>query len=220
MIAVVCGNLSLSMPMHNGKKRNGWLERMKTNHRKGQFLAILAILLSIGALVAASTFVYWTKSVSHKVKVVGINASLLQPGFDNYVNKIEAADLDANNQVALAINKENFYNVWLNITQTNNATEGNSLGVTCTGQYYQVYYDYGMTTWDKFFVPYNSTVFTMNMNTMQVIDKIHCMYHTPVTPDIGGVTGYCLVLTFNFNTEGVTDPQDINVSLTFSMGFA
>lgn len=185
---------------------------------RGSLFGIIAVVLSITALVFASSYVYWSRTIQYSFKVVGLNAELLIPDYADYAAQNQASNLTSSNQVALTILKENFYSIWLNITAIANTS---GVVVSCTGQYYYAQVNYGVSG-EYTFVPYNSTIFTVNMNTTQTIDKVHMMYNTPSLPTGGatvGTPGYCLVLTFSFNTELVTTPGNYGVALTFQMGF-
>jgi hypothetical protein len=99
--------------------------------------------------------------------------------------------------------------------------------LTITGQYYEAYLSREgigpAYPWTQHFDPVGST-FQVSVNASYVVDKTKMMYSAIIVPlpyDNVWVSnyGHCLVLTFNFDTELVTDPADYAVSLLFEMGF-
>jgi hypothetical protein len=156
--------------------------------------------------------------MTHTIRVVGIVGELLLPSFSGYDQKLIATDLTTENTIGLAIYKENFYNIWLNISAFHDVS---GLVLTVTGQYYEAWlYKYSSGTLVEHFEAVGDS-FTFNANQSIVVDKTKMMYETIVAPGLGEESnhGHCLVLTINFDTELVTEPNDYPVGLLFEMGF-
>jgi len=179
------------------------------NKKKLIAVFLLSTILLTGLAYA---FIYWTRCLTHQFSVVGIKADLIQPTFNGYINKIIASDL-TNDKIGLIIEKENFYNIWLNITVTAQAP---GLVVTMQGQYYNVRYEWGGLSWTEVFVP-NGAPFTLTNHTAYTVDKTQMMY-VPISAG-GGETGHMLVLTLNYDTELVLEPGDYTSTMLFEMGF-
>lgn len=180
---------------------------------KKALVFILALLFATCGPTLA--FVYWQRTIQHNMVVHGIKAELYQPNFNGYTQQIVAEDLSVDNKIALAIIDENFYNIWLNVTFTSNATD---LAINITGQYYDIYWRYdGNPGGVKYFGPIG-TPFQFDNGTSQVINKTMMMWIPIVEADVP-VHGGCLVLNFAFDTELVTTPGDYTVDLLFQMGF-
>jgi hypothetical protein len=170
--------------------------------RKKTLAAVLTIIVALASFAAYGAHVYWQRQIQHSFKVVGIDAELLIPSLDGLKNKVVATSLDGNNKVALSIYAENFYDIALNVTWTSNA-EG--LNVSATGQYFRWYIP--QSTWT---LEPQGSAFQIPLNTQYVVDKAKMMW---------SATGYAMIITFNFNTEGVLTPGDYTVDLAFQMGF-
>lgn len=172
---------------------------------------ILAAMLVV-AILAVSTFayaatIYWSRTIQHSVTILGIEAELLKPTYDDYRLKNVATQL-TDSKVVLTIYAENFYEIWLNITWTSGA-EG--LAVTASGEYVDVFWHAGDQRGhvDPIGDPFDVTGY-------HVIDKTKMMYAYPE----GATWGHGLLVTFTFDTEQVTIPGDYTVDLLFEMGFA
>ena len=186
-------------------------------NRKGHLL-IAASLISIMAISAVSAVIYFNRTIHHGFSVTGIQADVLNPSFAGYNAKQVASDL-TNNQVALTIYAENFYDVWLNVTWSSDAV---GLAVTMTGQYYEAYWynGAGLPGGSVGEFDANGTSFAVPMNTEYVVMKHNMMWQTLVQPPTGtGNMGGCLVLTFSLDTEQVLVPGSYDLALTFQMGF-
>jgi len=170
--------------------------------RKKTLAAVLAIFVVVASFGAYAGKIYWERQIQHNFKVVGIDAELLQPSLDGLKNKVVATSLDGNNKVALSIYAENFYDIALNVTWTSNA-EG--LNVSATGQYFRWYIPQSSWTLEP-----QGSAFQIPLNTQYVVDKAKMMWSS---------AGYAMILTFTFDTEGVTVPGDYTVGLLFQMGF-
>lgn len=205
---------------HTLRALKGEMKGMEKN-RKGHLL-IAAALISIVAISGVSAVIYFNRTLHHGFSVIGITADILNPGFDGYDLKQVAGDL-TNNQVSLTIYSENFYNIWLNLTYTTNAT---GLRLNVTAQYYQVYWHTTNVNlgWTKMFVPLESP-FEITLGTPYTVNKTLMMYSPLVKPNLspgnGGDsnTGYCMVLSFVYDTEFITVPGNYDSALLFELGF-
>lgn len=186
---------------------------MVMNRTKKALVLILALLFTTCGVTLA--FIYWQRTIQHNILVHGIKAELYQPNFTGYTQQIIAGDLSVDNKIALAIIAENFYNVWLNVTFTSNAT---GLATNITGQYYDVYWYHsgnpgGVKHFDPIGVP-----FQFDNGTSQILNKTMMMW-TPIVEAENPIHGGCLVLNFAFDTELVTTPGEYTIDLLFQMGF-
>lgn len=174
-------------------KKNELVEGIK-QHRK--LVAVVLCMVLVSSVGSAFAAIYWTRTIRHGISVTGISAELLGTTRDHYVGKVPATDL-INNQVRFTIYAENFYNIWLNITFTSDA-EG--LVVDATGQYQH----YDSSSW-----VFSNVGSPIVLNGYTVIDKTQVMY----------ATSGSLLISFSFNTEGVTLPGNYNVDLLFQAGY-
>jgi len=188
-------------------------------NKKMASIALVSLLLA--SCIAAYAVIYFTRTITHSFSVVGITGELLVPSFIGYTQKVIASGL-TNGQVALVIYYENFYNIWLNVSTHTDAV---GLNLTISGQYWQAYWvgsDLPMDPAQGYFEPVGSSFSFVN-GTSQVIDKTMMMWRYPqkVTSQMSkpGPPEYCLVLTFNFDTELVLEPGDYSSQMLFQMGF-
>lgn len=192
--------------------------RLETLKRLLRKLIILSILLSI-SIVGLIAVTYWTRTADYHFTVIGIDAYLLTPTFNGYRNHIEPHNL-TNKQIGISVVDENFYNLTLRVTQTNNAT---GLLVNATGRYYQVWYKGdGYNTHetveplgDSFDIPLNGSVYLITES-----EKWQIMYNDIFPPPSQGSSsekGYMMIITFNVNTEYVFT-GDYLMTCTFELG--
>ena len=178
--------------------------------RKKIYVSAL-VLLTLFAGVAIAK-IYWQREATYNFTVLGIEAIMTEKDYDDYRNKIETSVLDPNQQVVISILAENFYTVWLNVTETSDAT---GLLVTATGQYVNVHWVGPSTgTFDLVGSPFN----VMGYTTYNETEKLKLMWADPGA-GVGQPTGHGLLITFDFDTEGVTTPGDYQCTLKFQMGF-
>lgn len=193
---------------------------MKNISKKMAITVLIASIIMTTTVMA--TYVYWTKTLEHNIVIKGIDAGLLEPSYLGMKNKIDAVDLTVENQVALTIYAENFYEIYLNVTVTSDC-EG--LIVTVNGQYYEAWAEevndvYSLPNFepagDSFNIPLN-TIYEVNKSKMvwlelPAIDE-DGVCKGPTTDKSG-----CLVLTFNFDSELITTPCNCTTHLIFEMG--
>jgi len=189
-------------------------------NKKIASVALASLLLA--SCIAAYAIVYFQRTITHNFSVIGIQGELLVPTFGGYIGKVIASGL-TDGKVALVIYKENFYNVWLNVSTYSDAV---GLNLTIQGQYWKAYWVGGSNPMtdpaQPYFEPVGSSFSFVN-GTSQVVDKTKMMWKLPV-PNTSGSSlpsapEYCLVLTFNFDTELVLEPGNYTSSLKFQMGF-
>jgi hypothetical protein len=195
MFESIVWKLKLATHMELFKLKQRIHRAVKRNRKKILLYAFLMCLLTVGTVAAQ---IYWSRTIVHEINVYGINAELLKPDVHGYLDKYVATSLYGG-QVALVINAENFYDVWLNVTFSSAAA---GLQVHATGQYYLCSAWTGPFTFD----PQGST---FDVTGYHVIDKTKMMY----------ANGGALVISFAFDTELVTLPGSYTVNLRFEMGF-
>jgi len=180
-------------------------------NKKLLVVGLTSVLLA--SCIAAYAAIYFTRTITHNFRVVGIAGELLVPSFAGYIGKTVASDL-TNEKVALVIYAENFYNVWLNITMYHDVP---NLVLTVSGQYYDLWYSAGVYP-DPPIGHYepSGSAFSFVNATSQTVDKTKMMW-TPITGL--GIHAYCLVLTFVFDCELGVYPGDYSSTLRFEMGF-
>jgi len=224
---LLCGSFLTSMVSCTTAKEKWMVRNMKMkgklNTRLKKLCVFIVALLVAVAGVSAGAYIYWSRTIQYNFKVIGISADLLVPTFDGYDQKLEASNL-TDGKVALVILTENFHNIWLNVSYTSNAT---GLNITITHQYYKVYWlpsgSVGIG-WYKRFEPLNNTVYNDTPNQPFIVDKTKMTY-VPLQkgyPDDPAPKnyGYCLIVTFTFDTEYITTPGNYGANLKFDMGFS
>lgn len=179
---------------------------------KKALVFILALLFAtLGPTLA---LIYWQRTIQHNITVIGIDAELLQGNFDGYDQKITATNL-TDDKVSVVILAENFYEVWLNVSWT---SEAEGLAAEITGQYYDVHWKwvgYPAESFEPMDVP-----FQINNTESCLVDKTKMMLVDLVQGSgAAGNHGYCLVVSFVWDTELVTTPGDYTVDILFQMGF-
>jgi len=181
---------------------------------KKALVFILALLFATTGITLG--LVYWSRTIQHSITVIGIDAELLQGNFDGYDQKIVAENL-VDGKVSVVIIAENFYEIWLNVSWTSQA-EG--LDADITGQYYDVYWGWSTSQGNvPIFTPL-ATPFTIINTESCVVEKAQMMLvDLTKTPNSSGNHGYCLVVSFVWDTELVTIPGDYTVDILFQMGF-
>jgi len=189
-------------------------------NKKIASIALVSLLLA--SCIAAYAIVYFQRTITHNFSVIGIQGELLVPTFGGYIGKVIASGL-TDGKVALVIYKENFYNIWLNVSTYSDAV---GLNLTIQGQYWKAYWVGGSNPMtdpaQPYFEPVGSSFSFVN-GTSQVVDKTKMMWKYPQTDTSGaskpGPPEYCLVLSFNFDTELVLVPGNYSASMKFQMGF-
>ena len=180
------------------------------NLKKKALILLLVLVLAVTGVYGSLT-VYWSRTIQGQTfRVLGISAELLNPDAISYRDKIVATSL-TDNQVALTIYEENFYNLWLVLNYSTNA-EG--LNVSVSGQYCVYYLS---TIGSTPTISNVGSAFPMIFDN-NTIDKTKMMYYAPTKND-DPKTGGLLMLTFTVDTEFVTLPGDYNITYGFSMGF-
>jgi len=178
----------------------------KPKTKRGQILAILAILAMLITIVTAGTTVYWHKAINQPIHVTGIDAALLQPGSNAHQLKTNATQL-TDGKICFTIYSENYAVIWLNLTMTSNCP-GLAFG-TITGQYYHC--GINPSSGIGYYDPYGSS-FAITPGTMQVIDKVHCMWGA-------SNDGYELEITITWVLEKCTTFGDFTAVILFQAGF-
>ena len=182
------------------------MEKLKISIKKALVFAIAMILCFAG--VYAATTIYWHRQVSINFNVIGIAADLLQLGYENYINKVVATNLDSNGQAVLTIFSENFHEIWINSTWTSNAS---GLIMNETAQHIRYYWGSGYSVVEPVGAAFN-------LNGFQTINKTATMWHDPGHSS-GGPFGYGLLITMIPWTEYVTTPGAYTVTISLDMGF-
>jgi hypothetical protein len=169
---------------------------------------LLAVLVIGSSLIAyATAHIYWTRTIEYDLgEVVGIEALLIDPTGESWHNKVQASTLNGQKKIGLTVLKENFHEIWLNLTFTSNAS---GLVVSASGQYYNCVKHTGAAYYDA--NPVGSS-FNIPMFTAYTVDKTKMLY---VLDDTGGY----LQITYAFDTELVTSPGHYTANLSFEMGF-
>jgi hypothetical protein len=208
-----------TLKVYNLQRKGKVFERMNVN-KKIASVALVSVLLASALTVYA--IIYFSRTLSHNFSVIGIQGELLVPTFGGYIGKVIASGL-TDGKVALVIYKENFYNIWLNVSTYSDAV---GLNLTISGQTWKAYYIGGSNPMtdpaQPYFEPVGSSFSFVN-GTSQVVDKARMMWKYPQTDTSGsskpGPPEYCLVLTFNFDTELVLVPGNYSSQMKFQMGF-
>jgi hypothetical protein len=171
---------------------------------KKLLIFVLALFFAVAGVYGYTT-VYWHRTISHPIKIIGIDADLLQPTVDGHTGKLVATDLDGNGKIAFTIYQENYYEVWLNISLTTDCP-GLVFGAV-TGQYYHCY----MSSGYGYYEPFGDS-FAITPNTMQVIDKLHSMWGS-------ANDGYMLEIQIVWDTELCTTMGEFTADILFNAGF-
>lgn len=187
------------------------------NRLQKALIFVLALIFAVSGIAAAQ--IYWTRNIQHGFTVIGIDAELLEPSFDGYDQQIITTQL-TNDEVMVVIIAENFHVVWLDVSWTSLA-EG--LTAEISGQYYDVYWHCigmieGTHTYEKHFDPIGES---FQINEKTTVDKTQMMWTQIDYPsgDADSNHGYCLVVSFAWDTELVTIPGDYTIDILFQMGF-
>ena len=173
--------------------------------KKKTYALVAALIVALSLLGVVIAKIYWTRSLTRSLTVIGIEAELLQPDAISYRDKVVATEL-VGDKVFLTIYAENFYNVWLNLTWT---TDAEGLDVNVEGQYFRVLLQGGNYNLEYLGDPFDCEGYN-------VVDKTQMMWNFP---DANVLDAYGLELRFEFDTELVTTPGDYTCDLTFEMGF-
>jgi hypothetical protein len=182
--------------------------QLKRNVKKA-LAFIVALFLSV-TIVSAVIYsqVYWQRQITYTFETIGIDAELLEVGYEAFRTKKVATSLDSNNEVVLTIIAEQYYELYLNITWVC-SVEGFDL--TCTGQYLRYYWGTGSGVVETVGDPFECI-------GLNAVDKTKMMW-ADVGFQSGGPVGYGLKLHFNPNVEGVTKAGTHTVTITLQMGF-
>jgi hypothetical protein len=182
-------------------------------NKNKKLLVIGLTSLLLASCITAYAFVYFSRTITHNFRVVGIAGELLVPSLDGYVNKNIATDL-TNEKVAVVIYAENFFFIWMNVTTYHDVQ---NLVLTVSGQYYDIWYSEGVYPNPpiQHFEPLGESFSFVN-GTSQTVDKTKMMW-TPITGL--NIHAYCLVLTFVFDCELGVYPGDYSANLLVQMGF-
>jgi hypothetical protein len=172
--------------------------QLKRNVKKALVFAIALFFALAG--VYAYTQIYWQRTITTSIDVVGIDAECLTPTIDGFRNKIATTTL-TDGKILLTVYSENFNDIWLNVTWTSNAT---GLVVSAVGETVHVY--------NK---PYIDWVYELQGDPRDV------MGYT-VFPDKQKVyysNGMGMQITFSFNTEAITVPGHYAIEISLALGF-
>jgi hypothetical protein len=172
--------------------------------RKKTLALVATLVLALSCLAVVVAKIYWTRTVTHDIHIVGIDAELLVPTVDGHSLNEVTTNLSSDDKIAITIYEENYEVIWLNVSA---ATDCPGLVVLATGQYVNCHVDTGVGHYD-----YVGDPFTLNMGTQQAVDKLKMMYGTVAD-------GYMLEIAFAWDTEACFELGDYTVDLTFSMGF-
>ena len=172
----------------------------KKIYAAGLIIAVLAV-----SCVAYAAHVYWSRSLTKQITVIGIDAELLKPDGISYLNKVKATAL-VDDKVFVTIYAENFEVIWLNCTWISDAV---GLNVDVQGLYVSIEYAGGV-------YQVNPVGSSFDAEGYHTVNKTLMMYKTPGAAILGCGA---LQLTFTFDTELVTTPGDYSVDMLFQMGF-
>lgn len=171
---------------------------------KKKNLALVLLLAICLVTVPVLAKVFWTRTVTKTLTIVGINAELLEPSVDGHTNKWVATELTPEDKIAITIYEENYYEIWLNLSWQ---TDLQDLIVSASGQYYHCFVFGGYGNYDPV-----GSAFNIPMDTQYTVDKLNMMYGT-------SEDGYMLEITFAWDTEACFELGDFDVALNFAMGF-
>ena len=173
--------------------------------KKKTLALVAALIMALSCLTVVIAKIYWTRTLTHDFTVIGIEAELLKPTGNDYLNKVVATAL-VDYKTFVVIYAENFYNVWLNCTWTSDAV---GLDVNVEGQYVSIEYSGGVYNVNPVGSPFDCEGYVE-------VDKTKMMWKAP---GVGILGCGALQLTFDFDTEGVLTPSDYSCSMLFEMGF-
>ena len=179
--------------------------------KRGQILAVLAILALAVTLVSGASVIYWTHSATKDITVLGISSVFTPYTYDGYRLKTDLTVLPTSNQGILSVLAENFYGLWTNLTFAGPV----GLIVTCTGQYVDVYWT-GPSTGT---IQLAGTAFEMTgYHEFNETEKAKLKWTDPGTSVKSPLPhGYGILLTYSFDTESVS-PGTYTVNLKIDMG--
>jgi len=173
--------------------------------KKKTLALVAALIMALSCLTVVVAKIYWTRTLTHDFTVIGIEAELLKPTGNDYLNKVVATAL-VDYKTFVVIFAENFYNIWLNCTWTSDAV---GLDVNVEGQYVSIEYGAGVYQVKTVGAPFDCEGY-------HEVDKTKMLWKMP---DVGVLGCGALQLTFDFDTEGVTTPGDYSCDMKFEMGF-
>jgi len=179
--------------------------------KRGQILAVLAILALAVTLVSASTVIFWSHTTTKDLTVLGISSVFTPYTYDGYRLKTDLTVLPTSNQGILSVLAENFYGLWTNLTFAGPV----GLIVTCTGQYVDIYWT-GPSTGTIQLV---GTAFEMmGYHEFNETEKAKLKWTDPgTTVKSPQPHGYGILLTYSFDTEDVL-PGTYTINLKIDMG--